>query len=141
MSLRAFKALLRLAKAETEARSAAMAQAERALSAAQAIVADHDLQIECERAAAMSDGDSLMAYGSFFKRAQTQRQTLAMRVQTAELFADHVRVQLTQALVEQNKLESMVDQAEETERQRLEAVERAALDEAATLRYARPSKA
>jgi hypothetical protein len=140
MSLRAFRALLRLAKAETEARALLMAEAERALALAEAAVVQLDAAVERERITATAEGDSLMAYGAFFKRAQAQRQTLAYKVQTAAVHEAHVRAQLTAALVEQKKLETVVDQSELALEAKREAIQRAQQDEAATLRFAQRSK-
>ncbi len=140
MSLRAFRALLSLAKAETETRARVLADAERAVAAAKAHIETHDAGVQRERAAAQADGDSLMAYGAFFKRAQAQRQTLALRLGAAETYADFARNAVTAAMVEQKKLENVVEQAEDREEEKREAAVRAQLDEAATLRYARPSQ-
>lgn len=134
--MRAYKALLRLAVMETDARSRAVAEALAAQGAAAEALRRHDAMVIRERQTAEGSPEALRAFGAFFVRATKDRAGLLALLEDRQEAVARARNALTHAMTEQRKMERLIELQEEREALAEAQRERLALDEAATLRHA-----
>lgn len=133
--MRAYRALLRLATINTETLSRLLYEAQNAEALAERALHQHDETVLKEREAARQSHEALIAFASFYLRACRDRASLLDALKKRGEAVAQARETLIAAATEQLKIERLMKLHEQRQALAEMRRERAALDEAATIRH------
>ncbi|MBU6371940.1 MAG: flagellar FliJ family protein [Alphaproteobacteria bacterium] len=129
--------LMRLARAEIDARQRALAEIDARVAALDRDAAAHDRAMMRESMEATADPTAMAVYGAYVHAAIAMRADFARRRTILADEAQTIRAALNEAFIELKRLELLAERLATEEEKAAAAREGAALDEMAIARYAR----
>jgi len=135
--MKGLSTLMRLARAEIDARQRALAELEAARGGLERDIVERDAALVRERDAAAGDPETLRAFSAYLGATMAAKADLARRAGVLGEEAGEIRASLNEAFIELKRLELLAERLEREEERAQAMRDNAALDEMAIARFAR----